>query len=142
MTLEQEIAALVESTGAKLYDFELAKAGARTVVQIFVTRESGVDVELCARISRLLSPLFDVKPPVSGEYTLEVSSPGIERKLKTPEHFAGAVGEQVKITLKDKKRLKGQLFKADENGIVMEGAEETVPYDAVAKAHVLFVWKQ
>ncbi|MGE4295442.1 MAG: ribosome maturation factor RimP [Campylobacterales bacterium] len=142
MSLESEIAALVESAGAKLYDTELAREGTRTVFQIFVTREGGVDVELCARISRLLSPLFDVKPPVGGEYTLEVSSPGIERKLKTPEHFAGAVGENVKVTLKDKKRLKGKLAQADENGFQIEGGEGTVAYEAVAKAHVVFSWNQ
>lgn len=142
MTLESEIAALVESAGAKLYDTELTREGTRTVFQIFVTRDGGVDVEVCARISRLLSPLFDVKPPVGGEYTLEVSSPGIERKLKTPEHFAGAVGENVKITLKDKKRIKGKLVKADENGILIEGSETNVPYEAVAKAHVVFSWNK
>ncbi len=141
MKLEGQIRALVESVGAKLYDIEIAKEGGRTLFQVFITREEGgVDVALCAQASRLISPLLDVQPPVSGDYTLEVSSPGIERKLKRPEHFQGAIGESIKATLQDKTRLKGVLAEADEKGFRLEDESETIPYEAVAKAHVRHIW--
>lgn len=140
MQLEDEIRAVVQSHGADLYDVELRKEGTRIVYQIFIQKEGGVNVDLCADISRTLSPLFDVKPPVAGEYTLEVSSPGIERRLNTPKHFMGAVGEEIKFTTKDKKRHKGVLSSADESGFVVN--EQSFSYDAVAKANVIFDWKK
>lgn len=140
MQLEDEIKAVVNSHGATLYDIELRKEGTRVLYQIFITSSSGVGVDLCADISRTLSPLFDVKPPVAGEYTLEVSSPGVERKLKNMEHFLGAVGEEIKLTTKDKKRFKGVLKSADENGFVVD--EQSFSYDSVAKANVIFNWKK
>ena len=141
VSLEKQIEALVESTGAKLYDIDVAKEGGRTLFQVFITRqEGGVDVALCSQVSRLLSPLMDVQPPVSGDYTLEVSSPGIERKLRKPAHFQGAIGESVKVTLKDKTRLKGEIASADGEGFVLAGEGESIPYDAVAKAHVRYQW--
>ncbi len=141
MSLEKQIQTLVESAGAKLYDIEIAKESGRTLFQVFITREEGgMDVALCAQVSRLLSPLLDVQPPVSGDYTLEVSSPGIERKLRRAEHFQGAIGERIKATLKDKTRLKGVIAQADESGFRLEDEPESIPYDAVAKAHVRHSW--
>lgn len=141
MSLETQIETLVASCGAKLYDIDLAKEGGRTLYQVFITRQDGgVDVALCAQVSRLVSPLLDVQPPVSGDYTLEVSSPGIERKLNKPAHFQGAVGESIKATLKDKTRLKGLIVSADETGFCLEGESDLVPYAAVAKAHVRYGW--
>ncbi|MDR1911967.1 MAG: ribosome maturation factor RimP, partial [Helicobacteraceae bacterium] len=109
MSLEEQIAPLIASAGAKLYDTEIANEAGRKIFRVFVDREGGVDVELCAKISRLLSPFFDVTPPIDGEYVLEVSSPGIERRLRTIEHFQGAIGEAIKVFLRDKTRIKGVL---------------------------------
>lgn len=140
MTLEEEIKAVVESLGATLYDIESTKVGNRALYQIFITKAGGVDVELCAEISRILSPLLDVKPPIAGEYTLEVSSAGIERKLKCKEHFLQAVGEDIKFTTWDKKRHKGKLTNADEDGFELDG--QRFEYSSVTKANVVFDWKK
>lgn len=138
MNLETQIKSIVESFGATLYDIELVREGTRNIYQVFITTSDGVSVELCAKISRTLSPLLDVTPPVSGEYTLEVSSPGIERKLKTSDHFIGAIGENIKATLKDKKRIKGKLIEADQDGFVV--ADQRYSYDSISKASVVFSW--
>ncbi|MDR2639597.1 MAG: hypothetical protein LBC09_07170, partial [Helicobacteraceae bacterium] len=81
--LEEQIAALIASLGARLYDIETASEGGRKIYRVYIDREGGADIELCAKVSRALSPLLDLTPPIDGEYALEVSSPGIERRLRT-----------------------------------------------------------
>ena len=71
-------------------------------------------------ISHELSPFLDVHPPMNGQYRLEVSSPGIERKLVKPVHFQNAVGEKIKLKLGAGDKLKGLLKSADDKGIVVE----------------------
>jgi len=133
---------VIESAGAKLYDTEVTKEFGETIFRISITKEGGVDIDTCAAISRQLSPLFDVHPPVGGEYRLEVSSPGIERSLRRPEHYEGAVGESVKLTLKDGFVLKGKLIAFDGKDLTIEvkGEQEIHPLDTVAKGRTRFEW--
>ncbi|GHS86739.1 ribosome maturation factor RimP [Campylobacterota bacterium] len=129
---------LVKSAGAELYDTEIVREGGVAVFRVYVDREGGVDVQLCAKISRMLSPIFDADPPVSGAYVLEVSSPGIERKLRTEPHFKAAIGSPVKVTLRDKTRVKGVL-KSVENGAITIEEKEPIAIEDIAKAHIIFV---
>lgn len=135
-SLRNEIEALIKSRGAALYDVEIVREGGKMIFRVYIDQDSGVDVDLCASISRLISPLLDVKPPIDGEYLLEVSSRGLDRKLKTAEHFSGALGEKIKITLKNGAKIKGKLLSAEDK-IVVEGYE-AVGLDEVAKANVVF----
>jgi ribosome maturation factor RimP len=128
---------LIKTLGAELYDTEITREGTRVIFRVYIDREGGVDVEICARVSRAISPLLDTDPPVSGAYFLEVSSPGIERKLRTARHFAKAIGSRVKVTLKDKTRVKGELKSANDREIVID--EESFAIDQIAKAHIVFV---
>jgi ribosome maturation factor RimP len=134
--LSNALAPLIEAHDAELYDAELVKEGKNTIFRVFIYKAQGVDVQLCAKVSRAISPLLDTMPPIDGEYTLEVSSPGIERRLRTLKHFALAIGENVKITLKDKKRLKGRLIGANKM-IEVEG-NEPIEFESIAKARVIF----
>lgn len=131
-----ELSALISGAGAELYDIETVREEGRNIYRVYIHSADGVSVELCAKVSRLISPYLDVNPPISGEYSLEVSSRGIERKLKTREHFAGAVGETVKITLKDKRKLRGKLLESGEM-ITVENYEPTA-FDQILKAHIVF----
>ena len=142
MNLESEIAKIVQANGALLYDIETTSEGDETIYRVSVSREGGVNLDLCADISSALSPFLDVHPPMNAPYRLEVSSPGIERKLRKPEHFKGAIGEKVKLKVPGQDRLKGLLKSADEQGIVIETShgDESYPYSEIKTAKTYFDW--
>ena len=87
MNLESQIAKIIRVNGASLYDIETVTEFDETIYRILITKSGGVSLDMCADISRDLSPFLDVNPPMNGRYRLEVSSPGIERKLLKPVHF-------------------------------------------------------
>jgi len=120
MNLETQIAKIVEANGAALYDTEVVTEFDETIFRVLVTKVGGVSLDLCATISHELSPFLDVHPPMSERYRLEISSPGIERKLTKPVHFKNALGEKVKLKITGGDKLKGVLKSADNDGIVVE----------------------
>ena len=142
MSLREEVKKVVEDHGAQLYDEEVVSEDGRTLYRVYVTKEGGVDLDLCADISRDLSPMLDVYPPVSGQYNLEVSSPGVERTLKTPEHFEKSVGEKVNLKLSSGDRVKGTLKGFEDGEIVLETehGEERFALSEVRKARTYFEW--
>lgn len=142
MSLEQDIKNLVESIGLHVYDTAIVSENGETIYRINVVGEGGTSLDQCVEATKLLSPMLDVTPPVQGEYRLEVSSPGIERKLKTMEHFRFSVGEKVKMTLQDKSKLRGELKAVDGDTITLETDEgiRNVRFDTVVKAATYFEW--
>ncbi len=143
MNLNDEIEKIVKSSGAELYDAEIVREAEETIFRVTVTRvPEGVDLELCAEISYALSPFLDVHPPMSSPYRLEVSSPGIERKLKSPKQFQDAIGERVKLKVPGQDRLKGVLKIADAKGVVVETphGEESYSYEEIKGAKTYFEW--
>jgi len=123
MNLEEQIGKIVEANGAKLYDIETTTEFDETIYRVSITGEGGVSLDLCADISSELSPFLDVNPPMHGQYRLEVSSPGIERKLTKPKHFQQSVGAKIKVKVLGGDKLKGTLKSADEEGVVIETKE-------------------
>ena len=123
MSLEKQIAKIVEANGARLYDIETVTEFDEKIYRVSITKEGGVSLDLCADISSELSPFLDVNPPMHGQYRLEVSSPGIERKLTKPAHFKQSAGEKVKVKVLGGDKLKGTLKAADDEGIVIETKE-------------------
>lgn len=142
MNLEESIKLAVESLGAKLYDITTAREHDKNIFRVSVTAEGGISLDKCAEISRMISPILDVEEPMGGEYTLEVSSPGIERKLKNKEHFKASVGEKVKIKDFATETYKGQLLFADDEKIVIktEFGDEEITYDNILAAATYFEW--
>ncbi len=142
MSLEQEIKKMVESCGAKLYDIETVNDRGKTIYRVTITHPEGVDLQKCVEVSNLVSPLLDVNPPVSGDYNLEVSSPGVERKLKKPEHFENSLGEKVRITTIQGDVVEGELQKAEGNEIVVKTkeGERRLDFDEIASAKTYFEW--
>ena len=142
MNVENEVKKVVESHGAKLYDTEVVNEDGRTLYRVYVTRKEGVDLDLCADISRDLSPMLDVYPPVSGPYYLEVSSPGVERTLKTPDHFLHSVGEKVTLKLSSGDKVKGTLKGFEEGEVILETehGEERFPLNEIRKARTYYEW--
>ncbi|WP_345987339.1 ribosome maturation factor RimP [Sulfurimonas sp. HSL1-2] len=143
MSLESDIKNLVESIGLHLYDTSIVTENSETIYRVNVIGEGGTTMDQCVEATKLISPMLDVTPPVQGEYRLEVSSPGVERKLKTLEHFRYSVGEKVKLTLQDKTKLRGELKSVGEDGtltIETEAGTEAIPFDSVVKAATYFEW--
>ncbi|WP_415407387.1 ribosome maturation factor RimP [Sulfurovum sp. CS9] len=142
MNLETQIAKIVEANGAALYDTEVVTEFDETIFRVLVTKVGGVSLDLCATISHELSPFLDVHPPMSERYRLEISSPGIERKLTKPVHFKNAIGEKVKLKITGEDKLKGILKSADNDGIVVETkqGEESFSYSQLGTAKTYFDW--
>jgi ribosome maturation factor RimP len=142
MSLEESIKLAVESLGAKLYDIVSAKEHDRNIFRVLVTTPNGISLDKCAEISRMISPILDVDEPMGGEYVLEVSSPGIERKLRKKEHFISSVGEKVKIKNFAMEIYKGELIFADNEKIIVktEFGDDEITYDSILAAATYFEW--
>lgn len=139
------VAPIIESMGFDVVRV-LLMGGQRQTLQIMIERKDGKNlvVDDCAAVSRAISDLLDEKDPIDGKYSLEVSSPGIDRPLTKPEHFARFVGYETKIetdeSVEGRKRFKGQIVALDDGKVIrfdMDGKEYKIPFDAVAKAKLV-----
>lgn len=143
MSLESDVKKMVESIGLSLYDTAILNENDQTIYRVSVTAPGGISLDKCVEASHLISPLLDVTAPVSGDYRLEVSSPGIERRLKTLDHFVQSIGEKVVFSTIDKQKYDGELIAATNDEIVIktkEGAEQKVPFRSISKAKTYFEW--
>ena len=142
MSAESEVKKVVESYGAELYDTEVVNEDGHTIYRVYILKKSGVDLDLCTDISKDLSPMLDVYPPVSGQYYLEVSSPGVERTLKKAEHFEKSVGEEVYLKLSSGYKVKGKLLGFEDGEVILETSygKEHFPLNEVRKARTYFEW--
>lgn len=115
---------IAEGLGCYIYDVEFVKEGGIYFLRVFADRDGGIDLDTCEVISRALSDVLDAKDPIKQNYYLEVSSPGIERKLKTKEHFDRYIGETVDIGLYKaiggSKQLTGTLLGFEDGVIAVE----------------------
>ncbi len=144
------VAPAVASLGLRLYDVELAGTGKARVVRVLVDRDGGVDLDAIARASEVVAPLLDsgsAGDALAGSFTLEVSSPGLERPLRRPEHFRHAVGELVSVKARvadgSARRLRGTLRAATDDSVAIaldDGAYEEVALADVVSARTVFEW--
>jgi ribosome maturation factor RimP len=140
----EKIAALVEGVAqdelVELIDVEIATEGPRSVIRIFLDREGGATLRDCESFSRKLSAVLDVEDPVTGPYSLEVSTPGLNRRLSQPKHFAAYTGRRVKVSMSvpvgGSRNFRGILIGSDEEGIDLnrEGTVFRLPYRLMRKA--------
>ena len=134
-----------DALGYELVAVELS-GGDTSIVRIYIDHEDGVTVTDCAKASRQFSAILDVEDPISNRYTLEVSSPGMDRPLAKPQHFQEVVGQNVKIrmsTLIDgRRRFTGELIEATSEFAVVEvdGEQTELPYDEMDKARLVPVF--
>ena len=129
---------MAQSIGVELYDIETRRESDAIIYCVMIQKEGGINLDECAHLSRLLSPLLDTKPPMGGKYTLEVSSPGIERKLKTKEHFERSIGEKVSITLNTGEKVRGTVQSFVDGNAVVDGV--TVPFKNITRARIYCEW--
>jgi ribosome maturation factor RimP len=150
MSLESDIRSLVKSLDLELYDTAIVNENDETIYRVSVVSDKvtedgkkvGVSMDTYVELTHLISPLLDVTPPVSGDYRLEVGSPGIERKLSNINHFKMSLGEKISILANDKEKYKGKLLRVEDNKIFLEvdGQEIELDYKNIAKAKTYFEW--
>ena len=127
----------IEALGYELSDLELIFAGGSGVLRLFIDRPEGIRVEDCEAVSRQISGLLDVEDPIQGDYDLEVSSPGMDRKLVKPAHFDRFAGQPVKgkfrAMIDGRRRFAGVLIgrDGDKARLQVDGTELTVPIDDI-----------
>jgi ribosome maturation factor RimP len=143
--LADALAPLLESRGLDLVDVEVQGAQ----LTVFVDREGGVGLDELGEATRDVSAALDELDPIPGRYTLSVSSPGLERRLRTPAHFGRAVGEKVTMRIDagtaEVRRVSGTLQAADDTGCVLTGPEVPggelrIAYDQIERARTVFEW--
>ena len=133
---------VVEELGYRLWELECGPGQGNGFVRLYIDAEAGISVDDCEQVSRAVSEVLDVEDPVAGGYTLEVSSPGLERPLRTAQHFARYVGEVVFVELvrpqDGRRRFKGPLRAAGAETIEVEvdGQRHVLPVAAIRKAHL------
>ena len=134
-----------EDLGYELYDLEDLQYQDQRILRVSIDHEQGIQLEDCVRIDQMLQKLFDEDNPIEEAYTLEVSSPGIFRVLKNPEHFRRFTGERIKIRLKKKingmRQAIGKLCSSTEDGIQFLPENESeeglfIAYGNISKARL------
>ena len=140
------IGPLVEAAGLELVDVAFEREANRRVLRVTIDREGGVDLDTIAEMSERISRRLDVEGFSSGPYALEVSSPGIERPLRRPEHFRRAVGRRVRVKtiapLEGARNHVGELLGADDEAILVatEGGRLRVRQADIASARTVADW--
>lgn len=142
----EKIAALADGVAqdelVELIDVEIATEGPRSLIRVFIDREGGVRVRDCESFSRKLGAILDVEDPVAGPYSLEVSSPGVNRRLSQPKHFSACRGKRVQVVLsapvEGSRNFRGVLLESDEEGIELnrDGRVFRLPYRLMRKANL------
>jgi ribosome maturation factor RimP len=115
MDLEAQIKLTVEGCGVSLYDIVQVQENGSNIYRIYITSQDGITLDKCEEISKLIAPILDLDEPMRGKYFLEVSSPGIERKIKKVEHLRGSVGELIRGKEYSTEKFQGKLLSFDEN---------------------------
>ena len=143
---------LLDDRHLELYDVEMQGPVLRVVVDSSAEDTEGLDLDVLADATRAVSRALDEADPIVGHYTLEVTSPGLERALRRPEHFERAVGETIKVRTvsgaTDERRASGELAAADASGVTLrigvddDGSpiERRLAYDDIERARTVFEW--
>lgn len=141
-TLAALLAPVVEALGYELWELEYSAGRGNGLLRLYIDAEAGITLDDCERVSRAVSEQLDAADPIPGQYTLEVSSPGLERPLRSAAHFARFVGEAVSVEtvqpLEGRRRFKGRLAAAGAGTVEVEvdGRRWTLPLGGIRRAHL------
>jgi len=134
---------VISAMGYKLWGVEYLGQGKHSILRVYLDKTGGVDIEDCAKASRQISSLLDVEDPISGEYTLEVSSPGLDRVLFNLGQFQEYAGYHAKIRLTEsfegQRNFTGQIktVRDDEIVLIIGDEEYSLPYELIEKANLI-----
>ena len=133
----------IERLGYELTDLEVRLGGQGGLIRLTIDKPDGIDLDDCEKVSHAMSALLDVEDPVPGNYNLEVSSPGLDRKLTKVEHFQRFEGETLKVTMRfpieGRRRFRGKLLSSNEENIVVEvdGESHSLPLTMIDTARLV-----
>jgi ribosome maturation factor RimP len=139
---------LAQAEGMEIVDIEFRHEGSRggRVLRLYMDKQGGPGVDDLSRVSRQLSEMLDVQDTIDGAYTLEVSSPGINRPLKKPEHFLRFVGKRIRIRTRDlidgRRSFLGILDEVADNSVrlTQEGKQYWIPFSMIEKSNYEHDW--
>ncbi len=151
MSALEEVKDLAEAVtrrrSLRLWDVEMGGQPGRAIVRVLVDADGGIDLDTVAEVSEEISRGLDLRDPIDGRYTLEVSSPGLERNLRSAEHFQVCVGQRVVLKTKEKvvgdsHRIDGEIVAADDDGVDVRAgdADVRVAYGSIKTARTVFEW--
>lgn len=141
--LQALLAPVVEALGYVCWGIEFLSQGRHSLLRVYIDHPNGILVDDCEKVSRQLSGVLDVEDPISADYTLEVSSPGMDRPLFTLDQFEAHVGEQVKVKLRypfeGRRNFQGLLRGVEDQEVVVQidGHEYLLPIDVIDKANIV-----
>ena len=143
-TVREGIQPVADELGLLIWDVEFVKEGARRVLRVTIDHEDGITIEDCERMHRAIDPVLDELDPIDTAYDLEVSSPGIERELRTDAHVDASLGERVNLRFfapfEGQKSIEGILTGRQGDSILLDvnGEERAIPRAAIAKIQTVF----
>lgn len=144
--LESLLDPAVSALGYELVGIEYLSQGRHSLLRVYIDSEAGITVDDCERASRQISGVLDVEDPISGQFTLEVSSPGLDRPLFTAEHYERFAGNLVQIRLHapidGRRKFKGHLHGVRDGNVIVEvdGEEMALPLEGIEKAQLVPEW--
>jgi ribosome maturation factor RimP len=134
----------IQALGLELWGVEHIQQGKYSLLRVYIEREEGVTIEDCEKVSRQVSALLDVEDPIAGEYTLEVSSPGVDRPLFSIEQYEQYIGSEVNLKLRKplqgRRKFKGQIIKVagDSISLLVEGTEYDLEHSEIEQASIVY----
>ncbi|MCG8402382.1 MAG: ribosome maturation factor RimP [Firmicutes bacterium] len=140
--VEEMATPVLDEMGIELVDIVYIKEGGGWFLRIFIDKPGGVGLEDCRRISERIDPLLDEHNPIPHSYTLEVSSPGLERPLKKPAHYERFTGSKIRLNtfvpVEGRRKFKGVLVASDNHSVTLdtEGNRVVIPMEQVASARL------
>lgn len=146
MDLERAVAPVVDAAGLELVEVTFRREAGRRVLRVTVDREGGVDLGAISEVSERISRRLDVEGFEPGPYSLEVSSPGVERPLRRPADFTRRIGEKVRVKthrpVEDARSHTGTILAANDDQVTIatEAGERRLPFEDIASARTVFEW--
>lgn len=141
--LTEMFAPVVQALGCDLWGVEYVAQGRNSMLRVYIDKPEGIAVEDCEKVSRQVSAVLDVEDPIRSEYTLEVSSPGMDRPLFQLQQFEQSIGEEVTLRLRvafeGRRRFKGLLKGVEDGEVILEvdNEEYILPYELIDKANIV-----
>ena len=138
------VSPVAEEMGIILWDVEYVKEGSKKILRITIDSEEGIDINTCEKFHRTIDPMLDEADPIDESYYLEVTSPGIEREIKTDAHIEMCLGEKVEVKLyapkNNSKAYTGKLLGLNEGRVVIEFNGENIEFEKneIAKMQTVF----
>ncbi|MDI9818925.1 MULTISPECIES: ribosome maturation factor RimP [unclassified Legionella] len=140
--IEELLKPLVEDLGYELWGCEYLAQGKHSLLRLYIDKDGGIGLEDCERVSRQVSALLDVEDPITGNYSLEISSPGIPRPLFSKEHYRRYTGHSVQLKLfkpiSGSRKLSGIIVSVNEDSLVLKVGDEQldIQLNQIVKANL------